>query len=84
MLLAHISYFKLGVYTDTRGLLDSNRLERKPKNKRQSIQDKRNPLVTMSGWWTAFSFGGSRVDRAICWKGYLETHKRTRERESIL
>ena len=40
----------------------------------------------MSGWWTAFSFGGSRVDRAICWKGYLETHKeleRERERERV-
>lgn len=33
--------------------LDSDWSERK--QKWQSIQDKKNPLVTMSGWWTSFS-----------------------------
>lgn len=56
MLLAHISYFKLGVYTDTRGLLDSNRLERKPKNKKQKAKYPRQKESFSYNEWLVDSF----------------------------
>lgn len=56
MLLAHISYFKLGVYTDTHDLLDSNRLERKPKNKKQKAKYPRQKESFSYNEWLVDSF----------------------------